>query len=68
MDHASLRQTLALVLDGESECEVVAQADTMAGAYEALGGLEVAARAYKEIHSRRSHIRTADQLRLWARI
>jgi hypothetical protein len=60
-DHASYRQTLALVLDGESRCEVVAQADTVAGAYEALGGLGVATRAYKEIQPRRSHIRTADQ-------
>jgi DNA-binding NarL/FixJ family response regulator len=52
-DHASLRHTLALVLDGESGFEVVAQADTVAGAYDALGGLRVVSvRAYQEIQPR----------------
>jgi hypothetical protein len=39
-DHASFCQTLAVGFDGEPEFEVVAQADTAAGACEALDGLE----------------------------
>ena len=38
-DHTSFRQTLALVLDGEPEFEVVAQAGTVAGTREVLAGL-----------------------------
>ena len=39
-DHASFRQTLALVLDGEPDFEVVAQAGTVAEAREVMGDRE----------------------------
>jgi DNA-binding NarL/FixJ family response regulator len=40
-DHASFRQTLALVFDGEPDFEVVAQAGTVAEAREVMGDREV---------------------------
>lgn len=39
-DHTAFRQTLALVLEGESEFEVVAQAGTLVEAREVLKGLK----------------------------
>jgi DNA-binding NarL/FixJ family response regulator len=40
-DHASFRQTLAIVFDQESEFEVVAQAGSLAEARQVMDGLEV---------------------------
>ena len=39
-DHASFRQTLAFIFDGEPGFEVVAQAGTLAEAREVMAGLE----------------------------